>query len=129
MKNERLQQRLLDLKAPAAQTSLPNGHPLDSNPIYGTSSTLPPRTLPSPMVIPSQRPIEPPNAYYAPQNLNQGGFDDMQHVTGRSSFDGTSYGGGTLYGPNSVSSNTDDDGVEDGLKKKKVCSFLTFFLM
>jgi hypothetical protein len=68
------------------------------------------------MALPSQRAIEPSHI-----SLNQGGFDDMFHLTESNNFDGTPYVWGSLYGPASASSNTDGDGpAEDGSKKKKV---------
>ncbi|KAF8891182.1 hypothetical protein BD779DRAFT_1513708 [Infundibulicybe gibba] len=123
IENERLQERVLELRAKVPKPVLPSSSPLttQTNPIYSSSSMTTPRILPIP-VVPSQRPLDSSGSgSYYPSAVAPG-FDEIVPSPVRTTFDTPAYAGGALYGNNvmSANSNTEEEIADEGMKKKKL---------
>jgi len=121
MENERLQRRVLDLRAPAALAStaaVPVSPAISSNYSAGSSSiitsSISPRTQPDPVPVSSQRPFQAAIPYYT--GLGQAGYGDMLASSIRQSFDG----GRDVYGSVPAAFSSEEDGSEDSHRKKKL---------
>jgi len=114
MENERLQQRVNDLRASATLVSMTIpavSQPVPSNYSASTSS-MPPqaRTI---VAHPSQRPMEGAQPYYP--GHARAGYDDILVNSIRHGFDE-----GRVYGPVPPSHSPEEDDSEDGQRKKKL---------
>lgn len=114
MENERLQQRLADLRQRAPKVLSASASLLAAT--YGATTMRPPRSIPAPLAIPNQRASEITQPYYPMSATSAGGYAMLTSPIS-STFDGP---GVLPYASLYASHQVEDDLSEDGMRKKKV---------